>query len=423
MTLIFATNNAHKLEEARSILPNIRILSLAEIGLHADIPETADTLEGNSLQKAQFVMDWLREEPGRLPDGVDGCFADDTGLLIRALHDAPGVYTARWAGEECSPAANRAKALRELQGVQDRYARFCTVVTYMRPDGTMRQFRGEVPGHIATEESGEHGFGYDPIFIPEGYDETFAVLPAELKNSISHRARAMQAFAKAINPILVFDLGGVVINHNIPLCIEKFARLLGPNLSILGLQPNGEAADIDKPKAADISKEEAGRIWKTVSNAVTSSTLMRDFELGHIGTDRFVESLLPISRPGTTREDILEAWDAMHGGIPEERFAMLREWHLTHHQYALSNNNEEHWAHIHRCYPDFDTYFDALFASHLVHIGKPDSGIFLAAEEVIRQQEPDYSRDRVIFVDDLEANRHAAEQFGWRSAESMETLF
>lgn len=198
MKLIFATNNAHKLEEARKILPGFEILSLAEIGLHADIPETADTLQGNSLQKAEYVYKWCLANKDSLLQDVAGCFADDTGLLIRALHDAPGVYTARWAGEDCNPADNRAKALRLLDGVEDRAARFCTVVTYIRMDGSMEQYEGEVRGRIATEESGDHGFGYDPIFIPEGYDETFAVLPSELKNSISHRARAMQAFAQAL---------------------------------------------------------------------------------------------------------------------------------------------------------------------------------------------------------------------------------
>lgn len=415
MKLIFASNNAHKLEEVRAIMPGMEVFSLSEIGLNEDIPETADTLAGNSLQKVEYVHHWLLAHPDHKPEGLNGYFGDDTGLLVRALGDAPGVYTARYAGEACDPKENRKKLLRELAGQTDRFARFCTVITYMQPDGSVHQFEGEVRGSIASEESGEHGFGYDPVFIPEGYDETFAVLPAEVKNTISHRARAMQAFAKWINPILVFDLGGVVINHNIPLCIEKFARLLGPNLSVLGLQPNGEAAGI--------SQEEAGRIWKKMSNAVDNSTLMRDFELGNIGTDAFVAALLPLSRPGTTREDLLDAWNAMHGGIPEERFTMLREWHKTHHQYALSNNNEEHWAHIHRTCPEFDSYFDALFASHLVHIGKPNEGIFRYAEEVIRSKVENYERSRVIFIDDLEANRQAAERFGWGSAASMETLF
>lgn len=215
---------------------------------------------------------------------------------------------------------------------------------------------------------------------------------------------------KSTNPILVFDLGGVVINHNIPRCIRLFRELLGSNLHVLGLQDNGEAAGITTADVADAA-------------ASISPTLMSDFELGYIDTDGFVSALLPLCQPGTTREQILEAWDAMHGDLPAERLDMLRRSHETHYQYALSNNNEEHWSHLHRFCPDFDSYFDALFASHLLHVAKPDPGIFLAAEKVIRQQVPDYTRSRVIFVDDLEANRLAAERFGWSSAPSMEELF
>lgn len=207
MKLIFATNNAHKLEEARKILPDFQILSLNEIGLHADIPETSDTLLGNSQQKSEFVYDWCVVHAKDIPADVKGCFADDTGLEIAALGGAPGVYTARWAGEDCNPAANKKKALSELAGEANRLAQFRTVVTYIlwdsldasSLDATRRGYaEGVVSGSISTEERGEHGFGYDPVFIPEGYADTFAELPTEVKNGISHRARAMQAFKQLI---------------------------------------------------------------------------------------------------------------------------------------------------------------------------------------------------------------------------------
>ena len=235
MKLIFASNNAHKLEEARAIMPDIQILSLAEIGCHEEIPETQPTLQGNSLQKAEFVYNWCRQHEKDLPADVLGCFADDTGLEIEALNGDPGVYTARWAGEHCNPADNRKKTLTLLQGEPNRQAQFRTVVTFIpftrlcrssepREERTLEPlkplklltrpcrssepceertlspslFEGIVRGSIATEERGHGGFGYDPIFIPEGYDKTFAELPIELKNSISHRARAMKKFADSL---------------------------------------------------------------------------------------------------------------------------------------------------------------------------------------------------------------------------------
>ena len=187
MKLVFASNNAHKLQEVRAILSEHEILSLEDIGCHADIPETADTLEGNSLIKAQYVYDHYHCD----------CFADDTGLEIAALNNAPGVYTARWAGEPSNPAENRKKALRELDGQTNRAARFRTVITIIR-DGKAEQVEGIVRGSIATAEYGDGGFGYDPLFIPEGYDRTFAELPAEVKNTISHRARALQALKQLL---------------------------------------------------------------------------------------------------------------------------------------------------------------------------------------------------------------------------------
>ena len=187
MQLVFASNNAHKLQEVRAILPEHTILSLEDIGCHADIPETADTLEGNSLIKAQYVYDHYHCD----------CFADDTGLEIEALGNLPGVRTARWAGEPANPANNRKKALQELSGQTNRRARFRTVVTLIR-SGKVQQVEGVVRGSIAAAEYGNGGFGYDPLFIPEGYDKTFAELPAELKNTISHRARAMQALKQIL---------------------------------------------------------------------------------------------------------------------------------------------------------------------------------------------------------------------------------
>lgn len=189
MKLIFATNNLHKLEEARAILSSdCQIFSLADIGCFEDIAETADTLEGNSLLKAQFL--WQRYSLN--------CFADDTGLEVEALNGAPGVYSARYAGIDGShptPAQNRHKLLEAMKDVINRSARFRTVVTIII-NGKAVQVDGCVNGSITTEERGEGGFGYDSVFIPEGYNQTFAELGEEIKNNISHRAKAMNALAE-----------------------------------------------------------------------------------------------------------------------------------------------------------------------------------------------------------------------------------
>ena len=169
---------------------DIEVLSLHDIGFDSDIPETGTTLEENSAIKARVVADYISANGL----AVDGIFADDTGLEIDALNGAPGVYTARWAGE---PAANRRKALAELAGQSNRAAQFRTVITFIDRENEM-QVSGIVRGRIATEEYGDGGFGYDPLFIPEGYDKTFAELPAEIKNSISHRGRALAALVKAL---------------------------------------------------------------------------------------------------------------------------------------------------------------------------------------------------------------------------------
>jgi XTP/dITP diphosphohydrolase len=195
MKLVFASNNAHKLEEVRKIMPaGVEVLSLSEIGFHQEIEETGATLEENSAIKAEAVYQWLRSQSSAFPS-IDGVFADDTGLEIDALGGKPGVYTARWAGE---PAANRAKALSELADKEDRGAQFRTVITMIKANGERFAVSGVVRGRIATEEYGKGGFGYDPVFIPEGYDKTFGELPAEIKNTISHRARALHALVQIL---------------------------------------------------------------------------------------------------------------------------------------------------------------------------------------------------------------------------------
>ncbi len=191
MRLCFASNNAHKLDEIRPLLPgSIELLSLADIGCHEELPETQDTLEGNARQKAEYV---------RQHYGV-ACFADDTGLEVRALHGEPGVYSARYAGPQRLAADNVAKLLRELAGAADRSARFRTVVALAGAEGTMHEFAGEVAGHITAEVRGEGGFGYDPVFVPtEGDGRTFAEMSGTEKNRISHRARAVAGLLAFLN--------------------------------------------------------------------------------------------------------------------------------------------------------------------------------------------------------------------------------
>lgn len=193
-SLVFASNNAHKLEEVRRILSPREVLSLNDIGFLSDIDETGSTLEENSRIKSWAVYQWLKEQ-GKAD--IYDIFADDTGLEIEALSGAPGVYTARWAGEPACDANNRKKALAELEGKDNRRARFRTVITFIR-DGQEQQVEGQVAGTIATSEAGERGFGYDSLFVPEGYDKTFAQLPAKIKNNISHRANALVALTKIL---------------------------------------------------------------------------------------------------------------------------------------------------------------------------------------------------------------------------------
>ncbi len=185
--LVFATNNPHKLEEIRAILGSkLEILSLADIGCDADIPETAETLEGNALIKAHYVYDNYKLD----------CFADDTGLEVDALHGLPGVHTARYAyPDRHDPEANMIKLLEALRENNDRNARFRTVIALIEK-GKEHLFEGVVEGVIAREKSGTQGFGYDPVFIPEGNIKTFAELGEDIKNTISHRARAVQKLAE-----------------------------------------------------------------------------------------------------------------------------------------------------------------------------------------------------------------------------------
>lgn len=184
--LVFATNNEHKLSEIRAILKDkVEILSLSDINCNVDIPETEDTLEGNSLLKARYVYDHYNLN----------CFADDTGLEVEALHGAPGVHTARFAGDTKDTNANVDKLLHCLEGEQNRNACFRTVITLIF-DGDVEVFEGCIHGEITTKREGNDGFGYDPVFKPENSDKTFAEMGADEKNKISHRGLAVQKLCK-----------------------------------------------------------------------------------------------------------------------------------------------------------------------------------------------------------------------------------
>ena len=189
--IVFATNNAHKLEEVAAILgDSYEVLSLREIGCNDDIPETSDSFAGNALQKAQYVKEHY---------GYD-CFADDSGLEVDVLGGEPGVYSARYSGGGSE--ANMDKLLHNLTGKSERGAQFRTVIALLIGEDT-RLFEGIVRGTIIDERRGEGGFGYDPIFVPEGYDLTFAQLGSKVKNHISHRTKAVEQLAEYLKLITV----------------------------------------------------------------------------------------------------------------------------------------------------------------------------------------------------------------------------
>ena len=191
MELVFATNNQHKLEELQALLGSkIRLLSLNDIGCTDEIPEEQPTLEGNASQKAFYVFNKF---------GYN-CFADDTGLEIEALNGGPGVYSARFAGEEKSPQANMDKVLRLMEKIKNRKARFRTVISLVI-DGAETQFEGIVEGEILTAKQGDKGFGYDPLFMPAGFRKTFAEMDMSEKNGISHRGRAVEKLVQYLNSI------------------------------------------------------------------------------------------------------------------------------------------------------------------------------------------------------------------------------
>lgn len=188
MDIVFATNNNHKLSELRAIVGDkFNILSLADIGCHDDIPEDALTLEGNAVQKARWVKDRY---------GYD-CFADDTGLEVEALNGAPGVHSARYASETGHDSKSNMKLLlKNLEGVENRKARFRTVIALLLGNDAPRMFEGVVNGSIINAPRGTDGFGYDPVFVPEGWTRTFAEASPDEKNAISHRGRATRALVE-----------------------------------------------------------------------------------------------------------------------------------------------------------------------------------------------------------------------------------
>lgn len=184
--IVFASNNDHKLRELRQLLgSSFEVLSLSDIGCHDDIPETADTFEGNALLKARYVKEHY---------GYD-CFADDSGLEVDAIGGAPGIYSARYAGSGHDNAANNARLLHELEGIADRRARFRTAIALLEGDAEPRYFNGSVEGTILTEPHGDGGFGYDPLFRPDGWQISFAEASADEKNAVSHRGRAVRLLA------------------------------------------------------------------------------------------------------------------------------------------------------------------------------------------------------------------------------------
>ena len=189
--LLFATNNAHKLREVREIAgESVTIIGLKDANFEGEIPETQNTIEGNALQKARYICD----KTGR------DCFADDTGLEIDALNGRPGVYSARYAGENCNFDDNIRKVLAELDHQTNRKARFRCIITLILK-GKEYSFEGKTEGIILPQKRGNEGFGYDPVFLPDGYDQTFAEMPPYLKNGISHRGKAVTRMVRFIEKL------------------------------------------------------------------------------------------------------------------------------------------------------------------------------------------------------------------------------
>ncbi len=189
MDLVFATNNQHKIKEIKSLIDkSFNIFSLEDIGFKDDIPETNPTIEGNASQKSFYIYNKFKIN----------CFADDTGLEIKSLNGKPGVYSARYAGDECDSEKNMKRVMEELLGKEDRSARFRTIISLII-NGEEKTFEGIVNGKILNRKKGKDGFGYDPIFLPDGYDLSFAEMSLEEKNKISHRARATKRLIEYLN--------------------------------------------------------------------------------------------------------------------------------------------------------------------------------------------------------------------------------
>ena len=190
MELLFATQNAHKVKEVNEIIsdiPDLKVFSLAEMGITDDIPETQDTIRGNAIQKAEYLWHKFGKN----------CFAEDSGLEVDALNGAPGVYSARYSGEPKNDKRNLEKVLKEMDNKITRTARFRTVIAFIY-EGQLNCFEGICEGTIRKETAGDGGFGYDPIFQPNGYNKTFGELSSEIKNKISHRAKAMELFLQKL---------------------------------------------------------------------------------------------------------------------------------------------------------------------------------------------------------------------------------
>lgn len=196
MTLIFASANKNKILEIEALIPkHHRVIGLQEVGIFDDIPETGTTLTQNSFLKANYVLNFLKQK-----NLILSVFADDSGLEVEALNGEPGVYSARYAGIQKNDAANNTKLLQQLNGKTNRAARFVTVITFIL-NGQIHYFEGEIKGSITTQCFGNDGFGYDPLFIPQGYTQTFAQMDATIKNTISHRAIAVKKLIEFISTV------------------------------------------------------------------------------------------------------------------------------------------------------------------------------------------------------------------------------